>query len=76
MKHESTINQILALYHEPWMNAQDRADFNQEILVVMGKTMEQLDEEIEEGVHKGHSPETQVAMVRVVIALLRVKETL
>lgn len=76
MKYEATINEMFSIYHESWMNAQDKVDLNREILRLTGKTMEQLDEDIEIGVRNGYPPETQILMARTAIALMRSKSTL
>lgn len=70
MKYESAINEILSLFHSPWMDAQDKEEMNREVLKAMGKTMEELDDEIEKGVIRGYSVETQVELARKLVSIM------
>lgn len=71
MKHYAAIKAILANFHEPWMSAADKDAMDREILRAMGKTLTQLNADIQAGVAKGYSVETQVYLSKVVIASIK-----
>lgn len=67
MKHKKTVNEILALYHEWWMDENDRAEMDSEVLKLMGKTKEQLSELIEIGIKNGCSAQDQLEIIKKLI---------
>lgn len=64
MKHQQAIEAMLANFHASWMNADDKAEMNRELLNAVGKTMEELDADIETGVQNGYSVETQLEICK------------
>jgi hypothetical protein len=70
MRHQKIIADLLSSFHEEWMDFDDKAKMNSELLRAAGKTMEQLDAEIEIGVRNGYPPETQLAIYKRVVAML------
>ena len=63
MKHALTISQILSLFHESWMSIVERKQMDEDVLASIGKTMEQLNSEIEEGIRNGYSVEQQLSII-------------
>ncbi len=61
-------------FHASWMDADDRTEMNRELLKSLGKTMEQLDDDIEVGVRNGYSVQTQLEICQSICALCAVKQ--
>lgn len=74
MKHLATIEAILAMFHQPWMNAEDKAEMNQRLINASGRTLEQWDADIETGVRNGHSVEDQLKVAHVVATVDKICE--
>lgn len=63
MKHEIYINSIFSEFHEEWMSDTDKKDCNNKILQLFGRTMEQLDKDIEFGLRAGYTLQSQKKLI-------------
>jgi len=67
MKHKRAILSILANFHRSWFSDEERQEMNRWLLNAIGKTMEQIDKDIETGIKNGYPIEQQMEIVRRVI---------
>lgn len=67
MKHEAAIKGSFALFYESWMNDEDKAEMDSEMLMAMGKTMEELDAAIEAGEQNGYPVAVQLKLIAAAI---------
>jgi hypothetical protein len=64
MKHELLFKRIINDLHEPWMNAQDKAEFDAEMMRMFSA---EIDAAIETGIANGYTAEQQESMVRPIL---------
>jgi len=67
MKHEETIRNILAALHQPWMDEEDKREFDEKMLALHGAEM---DARLDEGIKNGYSLEQQKSLALAIIPLL------
>jgi len=67
MKHATAIASLLAEFHEPWMDEEDKVALNAALLEAVGRTPEALDAEMETGIRNGIPLEQQMALARLLI---------
>lgn len=68
MKHEQLVRRMLAELHESWMDEQDKADFDAEMIRQFGA---QLDADIDTGIASGFTGEQQECIVRALFRAMR-----
>ncbi len=67
LKHKQSIQMIFEMLFEPWMDDSDKFDFVIMSLAAIGKTIKDIDQDIQLGVENGHSAEFQVEMLRKIL---------
>ncbi|MDK9790620.1 hypothetical protein [Vibrio sp. D431a] len=67
IKHKATIDSIFECFFESWMDEDDKKNFVDCFLNQSGKTMADLDNDIEIGIRNGYSVEQQVSLIKMVI---------
>lgn len=60
MKHELLVKRMLTELHEPWMDDQDKAEFDAEVMRLFGA---QLDADIDAGIANGFTESQQEGIV-------------
>lgn len=68
MKHEKLARRLFAELHEFWMDDQDKAEFDAEMMRLFGA---QLDIDIEAGIANGFTDEQQENMARSLLRAMK-----
>ena len=68
LKHDKAIKQFFEMFFEDWMDETERQEFVVLALQLMGRTLEDLDADIEQGLQNGYSVEEQFDIIRQIIA--------
>lgn len=63
LKYEHAISALFEPLYEGWMTEEDREEARKLFLQKLGRTMEELDNEVAIGVQNGYSVETQLQLL-------------
>jgi len=63
MKYEKEIKTIFSLFYDDWMDEDDKANMDHHLLKYIGKTIEELSEDIDTGIKNGYSIKDQLNII-------------
>jgi hypothetical protein len=71
LKHGEAIKRFFELFFEPWMSEDDKIEFVMLTCETLGKTLIDLDNDLEHGIQRGYSIEDQLIIVETIIRMLQ-----
>jgi len=70
MKHKAIIDRLMADLYEPWMNDEDKDEFNRMVFSGKNASLDDLDRAIETGIKNGYPAELQLQLIQKIITVM------